>query len=258
MTRARNEIVYSLLLSPVLIVLFLVSRPREEVFWISLAVAIVTYLGITKSFLRWAVPRRSRHVPSTAICFLGALLVSLATFEGEGYTNATTWLAAFGGASGFLFAAIKIGVPTHVGILVNTESVSAHWNEGVPDAARGVRVAQSMRKLFLFYEPAFVDGNFGVWPEHFEVAQEGSVAWYIRGLPKTRATIRFDQGFDPFSEPNGEPSKFETVVPDNGPGIAVAGPVVHPGRGAYSITIRKPDGGERTFVVEGGGSQTKG
>lgn len=259
MKRALNDIIYFLLLSPILAVIFFVSRPREEVFGISLAVAVATYAAISSSPLRWALPRRSRHVPSIFVSFLGALLVSLATLDPQGDTNLATGIAAaFAGAFVFLFAAAKTGVPTHVGILVNTESVSAHWKDGVPDVARGVRIAERMRARLLFYEPEFVKGNFGVWPEHFEVGQEGSVAWYIRGLPGTRVTIRFDRGFDPFSEPNGEPSVFEAVVPDNGPGIAVAGPVVQAGRGAYSITIRKADGGERTFVVEGGGSQTKG
>lgn len=258
MKRAINDIIYFLLLSPVLIVLFFVSRPREEVFWVSLGVGALTYLIVTNSFLHWAVPRRSRHVPSIFVCFLGALLVSLATGDGESFRNGATWLAGFGGAFVFLYVAVKIGVPTHVGILVNTESVSAHWKDGVPDVARGIRIAERMRARLLFYEPAFVNGNFSVWPEHFEIAQEGSVVWYIKGLPGTRVTIRFDRGFDPFSEPNGEPSVFEAVVPQNGPGIAVAGPVVQSGRGAYSITIRKPDDTERTFTVEGGGSQTKG
>jgi len=255
---ALNQLVYLLLLVPVLILLFFVSRPREEVFWISLAAAIITYLAVTNSFLRWAVPRRSRDVPSVFICFLGALLVSLATGDPAGGANAATWLAAFAGAFGFLFAAVKTGVPTHVGILVNTESVSAHSKDGVPDAARGARVAERMRGLFLFYDPEFVRGNFGVWPEHFEVSQEGSITWYVKGLPQTRVTIRFDQGFDPFTEPGGASSEFVAVVPQDGVGIAVAGPVVQPGRGRYSITVQKPGVAGSTFVVRGGGSQTKG
>jgi hypothetical protein len=257
MKRALGYRVY-LLLGLALIALFRVSRPHEEVVWISLAVAIVIYLVVTNSFLHWAVPRRSRHVPSIAVCFLGAFLVSSATFDGEGYRNPAIWVAAFAGAFGFLFAAVKTGVPTHVGILVNTESVSAHRKDGVPDVARGVRIARAMHDLCLFRKDEFVDGSFSVWPEHFEISQEGSVTWYINGLPNTRATIRFDKGFDPFSEPNGDPSVFEAVVPDNGPGIAVAGPVVQPGRGRYSITIERPGGAPRTFEVSGGGSQTKG
>ncbi|HLE69338.1 MAG TPA: hypothetical protein VJH87_06630 [Vicinamibacteria bacterium] len=211
---ALNYLVYLLLLVPALTLLFSLSRPREEVYWISLAAAIITYFVITNSPLRWAVPRRSRDVPSIFICFLGALLVSLATGDPTGGTNAATWLAALAAAFAFLFAAVKTGVPTHVGILMNTESVSAHWNNGVPDVARGARVAERMRHLFLFYDPEFVSGNFGVWPEHFEISPEGSIAWYVRGRPKTRATIRFDQGFDPFSEPGGAPSEF--VVPPPG------------------------------------------
>lgn len=258
MKRALNDIVYFLLFSPVLILLFVVNRPRDEVFWISLLVAVVTYFAITSSPLRWAVPRRSRHVPSIVVSFLGAFLVSLATTEG-GFADRMTWIAAFAGAVVFLYVAAKTGVPTHVGILVNTESVSAHWRDGVPDAERGRRIAETMRKLLLFFEPDFVQRNFGVWPEHFEVGQEGSITWYVRGRPGTKATIRFDQGFDPFSEPGGQNSVFEAVVPANGPGIAVAGPVVEPGRGRYTIQIQLP--GQQPmdpFVVSGGGSQTKG
>jgi hypothetical protein len=47
-------------------------------------------------------------------------------------------------------------------------------------------------------------------------------------------------------------------VPADGPGIAVAGPVVRPGRGAYSIRIDRPGDESRTFLVRGGGSQKKG
>jgi hypothetical protein len=259
MKRALNYDVY-LLLAVAVFALFRVNRHHEELVSISLAVAIVTYLVVTNSSLRWAVPRRSRHVPSIAVCFLGAFLVSSATFDGGGYGNAAIWVAAFAGAFGFLFVAVKTGVPTHAGILVNTESVSAHWRDGVPDAARGGRVAQRMRELSLFHEPRFANGNFGVWPEHFEISQEGSVAWYIRGRAGTRATIRFDQGFDPFSEGGGAPdSVFEAVVPQDGPGIAIAGPVVQPGRGPYSIQIQLPGSPPMDpFIVSGGGSQKKG
>jgi len=255
---ALNQLVYVIFVAPVFVLLFIVSRQREEVFWISLGAAIVTYFLATISPLRWAVPRRSRYVPSIFICFLGALLVSLATLDREGGTNWVTWVAAFTGAFGFLFAAVKTGVPTHVGILVNTESVSAHWRDGAPDRERGVRVAERMRRRFLFYDPEFVRGNFGVWPKHFEVSQEGSITWYVRGLPETRVTIRFDQGFDPFSERDGAPSEFVAIVPHDGVGIAVAGPVVAPGRGPYSITIQRKGAASSTFVVKGGGSQTKG
>lgn len=263
---ALNQFVYFLLLAPVLILLFFVTRHREEVYWISLGVAIITYVAATKSPLHWAVPRRSREVPSILVCFLGALLVSLATGDPNVEPNWATWLAAFAGAFGFLFAAVKTGVPTHVGILVNTESVSAHSKDGVPDAARGVRIAERMRDRFLFYDADFVKANFGVWPEHFEVASEGSITWYVTGLPETRVTIRFDQKgfrkkrFDPFSEPDGAASEFVAIVPrDGGVGIAVAGPVMRPGRGPYSITIqRKGADAGPPFVVRGGGSQTKG
>jgi hypothetical protein len=82
----------------------------------------------------------------------------------------------------------------------------------------------------------------------------GSIAWYINGPPGT-ATIR-----RPWLHPRDRwrASEFRAVVPADGPGIAVAGPVVRPGRGAYSIRIDGPEGGSRTFLVRGGGSQKKG
>ena len=44
-----------------------------------------------------------------------------------------------------------------------------------------------------------------------------------------------------------------------GVGIAVAGPVMRPGRGRYSITVQRKGAAEgNTFQVKGGGSQTKG
>jgi hypothetical protein len=184
--------------------------------------------------------------------------VSLATRDPESSRAAATWVAAAIGAFGFLLAAVKSGTPTHVGILVNADSVSAHSKDGVADVERGRRVAGRMFDLGSFFDRGFVDRNFGVWPEHFEISQEGSIAWYIRGKPGTKATIRFDRGFDPFSEPNGEPSVYEAVVPAAGPGIAVAGPVVSPGRGAYSIEIETPGQAARHFIVHGGGSQRKG
>jgi hypothetical protein len=256
--RRLNLAIYYGLLGLALIGLSLVSRPRGRFVLISLAAAIIIYVIVTHSPLRWTLPRRRRHVPSIAVCFLGALLVSLATRDPSGEGMAVTWVAAALGAFGFLLMAVKSGTPTHVGILVNAESVSAHWNGVVPDVDRGRRVANRMFDLGSFFEPDFVNRNFGVWPEHFEVPQEGSITWYIKGRPGTRATIRFDQGFDPFSEPNGQPSVFEAVVPSDGPGIAVAGPVVEPGRGAYTIQIESPGQPVRAFVVRGGGSQTKG
>jgi len=258
MKRVLNEIALLALLALALTGLFLVSRPREELVLISLASAFAVYGLLTRFGFRWTLPRRRRHEASITVCFLGALLVSFATRDPEGERLLASWVAALSGAFAFLFAAVKTGVPTHVGILVNTESVSAHWNGIVPDVARGARIAERMRDLALFYKSDFVNGNFGVWPEHFEVSQEGSVTWFVKGLPDTRVTILFSSKFDPFSEPGGAPSQFEAVVPHNGVGIAVAGPVVQPGRGSYSITIQKPGAAPHTFVVEGGGSQKKG
>lgn len=257
MTRALNEIGYFALIALALIGLCLVSRPREELVLISLASALVVYGILTRFVFRWTLPRRRRHVPSIAVCFLGALLFSLATRNPEG-ERILAVLAASIGAFAFLFVAVKTGVPTHVGILVNVGSVSAHRKGNDPDAERGVKVAQAMYELGLFRDPLFVKENFGVWPEHFEVSQEGSIAWYINGPPGTRATIRFDRGFDPFSEKGGESSEYRALVPADGPGIAVAGPVVRPGRGAYSIRIDRPGDESRTFLVRGGGSQKKG
>jgi hypothetical protein len=125
-------------------------------------------------------------VPSIAVCFLGALLFSLATRDPEGGRILATLVAASIGAFAFLFIAVKTGVPTYVGILVNTGSVSAHRKGDDPDAERGARVAQAMYDLGLFRDPLFVKENFGVWPEHFEVSQEGSIAWYINGPPGTK------------------------------------------------------------------------
>jgi hypothetical protein len=110
-------------------------------------------------------------VPSIAVCFLGALLFSLATRDPEGGRILATLVAASIGAFAFLFIAVKTGVPTYVGILVNTGSVSAH---------------RKGDDLGLFRDPLFVKENFGVWPEHFEVSQEGSIAWYINGPPGTK------------------------------------------------------------------------
>jgi hypothetical protein len=257
MKRAVNETLYFGLLGLALAGLYLTSHLREVVL-IAVGAAIGVYVVATVTPLRWALPRRRRHVPSIAVCFLGALLVALATRDPEGQRVAATWVAAVVGAFGFLFAAVKTGVPTHVGILVNTQSVSAHREDGIFDVDRGRRIAQAMYDLGLLRCPAFVDGDFGVWPEHFEISQEGSITWFINGPPGTSATIRFDRGFDPFSEPDGRPSVFHATVPERGPGIAVAGPVVSPGRGAYSIQIETPGQAVRNFIVHGGGSQRKG
>jgi hypothetical protein len=256
MKRALNEIGYFALIALALAGLFRVSYPRWEPLTISLASAFVVYGILTRFGFRWTLPRRRRHVPSIAVCFVGALLFSLATRNPE---PERILVAASIGAFAFLFIAVKTGVPTHVGILVNAGSVSAHrTGDGNFDRERGGRVAQAMYDLGLFRDPLFVAGNFGVWPEHFEVSQEGSIAWYVNGPPGTLATIRFDQGFDPFSEPGGEASQYRALVPDQGPGIAVAGPVVRPSRGAYSIRIERPGDEARVFLVNGGGSQKKG
>ncbi len=258
MKRALYRVQYPILAIAILALFFLSSRRHENVFWISLAVAVAIYYVVTNFYFYWALPRRSRDIPSLAVCFLGALLVALATGDREGDANAVTVVAAAAGAFAFLFTAVKTGVPAHVGILVNTESVSAHWNDGVPDVARGNLVAERMRELHLFHKPEFVDGRFGVWPEHFEISQEGSVVWYVKGLPGTRVTIRFDQGYDPFSQPGGAPSQFVALVPDIGLGMTAAGPAIQPGRGVYSVIVERPGAPPVPFVVEGGGSQTKG
>jgi hypothetical protein len=116
MKRAMNEIGYFTLVGLTLIGLFLVSRPHWELVPISLASAFVVYGILTRFGFRWTLPRRRRHVPSIAVCFLGALLFSLTTRDPEGERMLAAFVASAIGT--FLFVAVKSGVPTHVGILV--------------------------------------------------------------------------------------------------------------------------------------------
>jgi len=104
----------------------------------------------------------------------------------------------------------------------------------------------ALRALVKRHRPAadgndLVKGNFGVWPEHFEVSQEGSIAWYINGTAG-------NQGDDPIRP-------GVRLVQREGWGVVgVQGP-----RARRHIPSGSRAGDEsRTFLVRGGGSQKKG
>jgi hypothetical protein len=255
--RARSEITFHGLLVLALAGIVYVNLPHWKTIALSLVSAGVIYAAAYFSPLHWTLPRRRRHVPSFAVCFLGAFAVSFLTLDPADEISLRAGIAAASGAFALLYAAVKIGVPTHVGIVVNAESVSSHSRNGAPDAARGQAVARDMLDRGLFDVRKFRAPDAGVWPEHFVVAQEGSVTWFIVGRAGTKATIRFDQGFDPFTEPGGDASVFEGVVPAGSAGVIPAGPVVRPDRGAYTIELQTP-GGPKRILVHGGESERKG
>jgi hypothetical protein len=254
--RATSEITFHGLLGLALAAIFYVNPLQWKLILLCVAAALVVYTIAYNSPLRWTMPRRRHHVPSFAVCFLGAFAVTFLLRDTDAITRRTV-VAALAGAFAALYTAVKIGVPTHVGIVVNAESASSHSRNGEQAADRGAQVAGYMRRRGLFDVRDFNAENVGVWPEHFEVAQEGSVVWFINGPPGTTATIRFDQGFDPFSQPDGEASVFTGTVSASSPAVIPAGPVVRSGRGAYTIELR-PRGGKKVVMVRGGGSQTKG
>jgi hypothetical protein len=258
--RALSEIAFHALLALALAGIFVAGRAHWEIVVLDIVAALAVYAAVYVSPLRWTMPRRRRHVPSFAVCFLGAFVVSFLTLPAQGDESEITrraLVAALSGAFSFLYAAVKIGVPTHVGVVVNAQSVSSHTRDGAPDFERGRAVARDLFDRGLFDVERLEARDVGVWPEHFEVAQEGSITWFIHGRPGTRATIRFDRGFDPFRERGGEESFFIGVVPTGSAAVITAGPVVSPGRGAYSIEL-EPPGEKKRIHVHGGGSQRKG
>jgi hypothetical protein len=261
--RAWSEISFHTLLALALTGIFVAGRAHRELVVLDIIAALAVYVAVYLSPLRWTMPRRRRHVPSFAVCFLGAFVVTFLTLTpAENAADEITLravVAALSGAFAFLYAAVKIGVPTHVGVVVNAQSVSSHTRDGAPDFEGGRAVARDLLARGLFDVRKLEAPDVGIWPEHFEVAQEGSITWFIHGRPGTRATIRFDRGFDPFREPGGDESFFVGVVPAGSAAVITAGPVVSPGRGAYSIELEAPGEGEGKRVhVHGGGSQRKG
>jgi hypothetical protein len=259
MKRAFHEIVFHSFLVLALIGLGLVSRREYGLFVTSILAALAVYVAVYNSPLRWTMPRRRRHIPAFGVCFMGAFLVSFVTRDLGSDSIYHTVVAAAAGAFAFLYTAVKTGTPTHVGIVVNTESVSSHRDpRGTADVTRGERVADTMYALGLFRDKNLVEAKVGVWPEHFEVSQEGSITWYINGQPDMKAVVRFNKKFDPFAEDGGAPSEFRCVVPAVGPGIIAAGPIVRPGRGPYDIEVTPPGGQPKVITVHGGGSQRKG
>ncbi|MGH9463128.1 MAG: hypothetical protein ACRD1X_18110 [Vicinamibacteria bacterium] len=299
--RLVYEGLFILLLATILTVLALVLWPSVAPLVVALIVAPLVYLLCHyPRGLSWALPRRRHHLHSVAVCFIGAFLFATAVMSVVGeptqIASAETLklvLATACGAFAFLYAAVKIGTPTHVGIVVDCEAVSnrrqfkgANGNSNVLSYGELKKRLDKGEKTeqILHGATAEVDSEEektlvnrmndigllccrsapGIWPDHFEVSQEGSVVWYLFGKPGTRVTILFDQGFDPFApsaKRNGNPSWFTGVVPAIGapiPGFILAGPIVNPGRGAYRMIVDYPNGRSVERLVHGAGAQRRG
>jgi hypothetical protein len=169
-------------------------------------------------------------------------------------------VASFIGVIAALFVASKVGTPAHATVVIVCDYVGVP--NQVDDEGRAVSSEEREKNLRGFREKRGLTHPAPptVWPDHFFVAQEGSVSWLLYGEPHTQVRVIFDKDYDPFSVVGNRNShsEFIGVVPDvfrgiRVPGIIVAGPVVCGGRGGYTIIVTYPDGTIKKIDPDGEG-----
>jgi hypothetical protein len=223
---------------------------------------------ICYEFLYWNVPRRNPWVPTILLALAASYLIYWAVTylkrELGGLKKlGLVALTSFAGVIAACYLAVKVGTPAHATVVIICD------NLGVPnqvdDDGRSSSSEEREAELRGFREDRGLEHPAppAVWPEHFFVAQEGSVSWLLYGEPGTKVRIVFDKDDDPFSVAGDResPSEFIGIIPElternrtiSVPGIIVAGPTVRGWRSGYTIIVTYPDGTEKTIDPDGEG-----
>lgn len=206
-----------------LIAALLYTTLGQQLFLVSLVSGLVVYV-VTFHVLCWTLPLRRHVLPELIVCLGGSFLV---TALGQLFLrDSLSWHVMSGLAGAFIayFIAVKVASPP-----VNTILCSPQAED----------LKRYMSKFWIGIIPPSDSAPQLLWPARTIVRLETMVVWHLLGEPGTEVFIEFkNDQYNPFNPLTD--TMLRGVIPEEGPGTIVGGPVITGGRGRYSIRVQPP------------------